>query len=81
MRNETPSRMVNDGDIVIPKDVAQGLASLDQDDLGVFLQQLLYCTGYSEAEAKFDHNSIGGMTAFLVLRPLLKRVNGFDDPE
>ena len=81
MRNETPSRMVNDGDIVIPKDVAQGLASLDQDDLGVFLQQLLYSMGYAEDEAKFDHNSIGGMTAFLALRPLLKRVNGFDDPE
>ena len=79
MSNET--RQIHDGDIIIPKDVAIGLAELDQDDLGVFLRQLLYSMGYSEDEAKFDDNNIGGMTAFLVLRPLLKRVNGSDVPE
>lgn len=73
--------MVNDGDIVIPKDVAQGLAELNQDELGVFFQSILYSMGYCESPTAPNHENIAGLTCFLVLKPLLKRVNGFDDPE
>ena len=67
------------GDILIPKKIAQGLGTMDQDTLGCFFKQLLYSFDYSEDGAELSRENLSGFDIFRVVEPLLKSVNGFDD--
>ena len=71
------------GDILIPKEVAQGLGKLDQYSLGYFFKRLLHSVGYAECGTDLRDSSLAGFHAFTVLEPLLKSVNGSgeDGPE
>ena len=73
--------MSNEDCILIPKEVAKGLGSLDQDELGVFFKQFLYCLGFSSEQPELNVPNTGGFTCFIVLDPLLRKVNGLTDKE
>ena len=67
------------GDILIPKEVAQGLGKLDQYSLGYFFKRLLHSAGYAESSPDSRDSGLAGAYAFTVLEPLLKSVNGFGE--
>lgn len=73
--------MSNEDYILIPKKIAKGLGELNQDELGVFFKQFLYCLGFSDEQPKVDVPNTGGLTCFVVLDPLLRKVNGLVDEE
>ena len=73
--------MSNEDYILIPKKIAKGLGELNQDELGVFFKQFLYCLGFSDEQPKVEVSNQGGFTCFVVLDPLLRKVNGLVDEE